>query len=205
MTQTESLRQRVDQTTETVQKWWKNTQMVLGICALASALWVQFIGDGIRHVAQDFLGVSDLSARLQWVEEFMPAPAVVDWNEGAARQDGPCFPGIRGGCGYVLAGARTDYGDTCGRPTSVTPFVRLQDGRMHQSNFVGLTTPVELGRTETSFPVSLDIPSFMPTGRHSFRVRVVYPNCPGRNEPIPRWTPWFPLTVTTATGSLTNP
>ncbi|MGR3626810.1 MAG: hypothetical protein ACU0A0_11070 [Limimaricola sp.] len=161
--------------------------------ALAGAIWTQFLGPGIRPAMQGFLGVSDLSNRLSWVEEFMPAPSVVEWNEGASYQVGPCLPGI---CRYALAGARTAYGEVCGKPSSVTPYLRAEDGKLYQISFAANWSTVELTRSETSFIVPLDIPAFVPSGAHQIRVRVTYPTCPGRNEPIPRWTPWFPLNVT---------
>lgn len=185
---TKTLRDRTDDALHA----WKIVQMLVGAAALVLAAWTQFLGPGIRPGLQSFLGVTDLSDRLQWVEEFMPAPVVVEWNEGASRQPHRCTPG--GPCDFILTGARTEYGEVCGAPVSVTPFIRLDDGRLHQSSFPNYQ-PVELDRTERSFTVPLDIPHFLPPGHHQWRVRVVYPSCPGRNEPIPRWSPWFNLDI----------
>ncbi|SDE89868.1 hypothetical protein [Limimaricola pyoseonensis] len=171
---------------------WKVFQTIGMAAGTALMIWTHFLGPGIRPAAQAFLGISDLATRLSWVEEFMPAPSVVDWNEGASFQIGDCRPG---NCRYVLAGSRTPYGEECGRPSSVVPSLRLDDGRIYQISFGARWDVVELTRSETSFTVPLEIPSFIPDGAHQFRVRVLYPTCPGRNEPIPRWTPWFPLRV----------
>jgi hypothetical protein len=176
--------------TDTALHAWKVIQMLTGFSALLLAAWVQFLGPGIRSALQEFLGVSEISQRLAWVEEFMPAPTVVEWVEGASRQPHPCYPGET--CPFILTGSRTPYGEACGLPVSITPFLRLQDGRLYQSEFPGFKG-VELDRVQTSFEVPLDVPHFIPVGQHQFRVRVVYPTCPGRNEPIPRWTPWFDL------------
>lgn len=189
---TEQNRSRLRERTDHWLWVWKVIQTLIAVAAAIGVLWTQFLGPGLRPAAQGFLGVTDLSNRLSWVEEFMPAPSVVEWNEGGSYQIGTCKPST---CRYVLVGARTPYGEDCGKPSSVTPYLRLEDGRLHQISFAPTWEAVELTRAETAFTIPLDVPVFVPAGDHQFRVRVTYPTCPGRNEPIPRWTPWFPLRV----------
>lgn len=189
MAQIRTIRERTDDALH----YWRVAMAVMGFIAFLATGWTQFVGPGVRPVSQEFLGITEINERLDWVEEFMPAPAVVEWNLGASFQLGPCFPNDV--CGYALAGSRTEYGDSCGKPLSVVPFIRLSDGRLHQSEFPNWG-PVELSRAQTAFTVPLYVPPVIPRGTHQFRVRVLYPSCPGRNEPIPRWTPWFPLEIT---------
>lgn len=172
--------------------WWKVSRAVGGFLGLAWLVWVQFLGAGVKSAFQDFIGVTEVVERLEFVEQFMPPPRVVDWNESAARQAGSC---TYESCPYVLSGARTPYGEHCGRPTNVEPFLRTRDGqniRIRYDNY----TPVELTREVTEFTVPLVIPRYIPAGDYEFRTRVVYPDCAGRGEPIPRVSPWFPLQVT---------
>ena len=169
--------------------------LLIMVGGLLVALWVQFLGPGVQSAVQNFVGVTEVVERLEYVERNMPPPPVVEWNERIARQIGNC---TTDGCSYRLNGARTPYGENCGAPQSIVPYVRTAAGQNIQVSFPPDRAPaVELTRDPTSFTVHLRIPSYLSEGDHSWRARVIYPDCPGRGEPIPRWTPWFPLRVTT--------
>lgn len=174
-----------------VQFWWKVISAVVGFAAMGGVLWTQFLGPGVKPAFQDFVGVNEVIQRLEFVEQFMPAPRVVEWNESAINQIGSCTSKR---CLYVLNGSRTEYGEGCGKPDEATPFLRTAGGQNVQITFDGFK-PIELTREPTSFTIPLSVPSYVPAGDHQFRVRIVYPTCPGTREPIPRWTPWFPLRV----------
>ena len=180
---------------ESLDYWRKILSAVVMLGSLAGAAWVQFLGPGIKSAVQDFVGISEIAYRLEEVERNMPPPSVVEWNERIARQIGNCTPER---CTYVLNGARTDYGENCGAPSSITPYVRTSAGQNIAVSFDPTSgSNIELTRTPLSFTVHLSIPTHLGPGDHSWRARVIYPDCPGRGEPIPRWTPWFPLKVTT--------
>ncbi|MEO1637785.1 MAG: hypothetical protein AAFU41_00890 [Pseudomonadota bacterium] len=158
---------------------------------LFAATWTQFLGPGIKPAVQDFVGTSDLYERMAFVELYMPPPPVVEWNEAASRQIADCR---KGNCRYMLTGARTDYGRTCGRPIAAEPFLRTSDGRNVRIRFDNFE-PVELTTQPTSFILPLDIPSFVDPGLHQFRVRLTYPTCPNTIGATQRWTPWFPINL----------
>ena len=182
--------------------WWKVTAAIVGFFMLLSAGWVQFLGPGIQPAVQEFAGVtrleetsrqntSEIIDRLDFVEQYMPAPRVVDWNESAIRQIGTCTSDR---CLYLLNGARTEYGESCGRPDQAIVFIRTSTGQSIQTDYRDFV-PVELGREPISFTVDVTVPVHVPEGQHEFRTKIIYPTCPGSREPIPRWTPWFPLQV----------
>jgi hypothetical protein len=162
--------------------------------AIIGAAYTQYLGPGLKSWSQDFTGVSAVLERLEFIEVHMPPPPVVDWNVSASGQVADCTAAE---CIVALNGSRTRYGETCGKPIDTAPFLRTQDGQSIQIEYVDFS-PVELSRAPRTFAVPLKIPQFIQPGRHEFRVRVVYPHCPGMREPIPRWTPWIPLTVTEA-------
>ena len=182
---------RVHKAGATLDFWWKVARAAGGFAVFVWGVWVQFLGPGLKPVFQDFVGMTEALERLDFIEIFMPAPIVVDWNQSASFQSGDCSSG---GCVYVLNGSRTEYGDECGPVIEAIPFLRNETGQIVQIGFDGFR-PVELTRTPRSFPVPLSIPEFIGEGQHDFRVRLVYKECLGRNEPIPRFTPWFPLKV----------
>ena len=164
-------------------------QVSIAVGSLGVVGWIQTAGEGLQAAAQSFLGIDILASRIDNLEKFMPPPAVVEWNEAATRQAGECTSRK---CEYALTGARTPYGESCGKPISVEPFLRLSDGRVIQLSPIN---PIELSRQLTTFTVSLVIPSYVPQGTHQWQARVLYPSCLGINEPLPRLTPWFPVSI----------
>jgi len=175
--------------------WWNVIRAIIGAVALAGVTWVQFIGPGLKSGAQEFLGIREVIERMEFVEKFMPPPRVVDWNLSATRQSGDCTPQR---CVYVMTGARTEYGEFCGKPSKedVIPSIRTSDGQIHEIQHSSGFRPVELSRRDKTFAVPLDIPNFIKPGVHEWRTQVTYPTCLGRNEPQDRFTPWLPLTIT---------
>jgi hypothetical protein len=157
-----------------------------------AAGWTQLLGPGLSAWAQSFLGIDEVKERLAFVEAYMPPPRVVSWNEDAATQDGPCSSDR---CVYVLEGARTTYGAQCGRVDSLSVTLRLSGGRPIQIRTEPGWRPIELTEESEAFIVRLAIPGVVPVGTHSWRARVEYESCPGVREPIPRFTPWWPVTV----------
>lgn len=174
---------------ETAQFWFRLTWP---LAIVLWGLWESFVGDGVRKQIQDFLGVTEINARLEAVERNMPAPRVVEWDLAFMRQLGDC--NYRE-CEYLMVGARTPYGEGCGAPSKTVPYIRLEQQPPRQISFDEFQ-PVELGRVSRSFSLPLKIPPNIPDGKHHFRVEVWYPSCEGVNEPIPRYTPWLALNVT---------
>lgn len=188
-----SEKNKVELIGERVDFSWKVIRAIVGICALLGVAWVQFIGPGVKSSFRDFVGITEIVDRLSFVERFMPPPKVVDWNQSNSQQLGECFPTIT--CLYILTGSRTAYGERCGRPTSATPEIRTSYGTTVQIAYDGFK-PIELTRSERSFSVPLKLNGLVEPGRHQWRTKITYPSCPGINEPIPRYTPWFPITIT---------
>ena len=158
------------------------------ILTVLMMLWASALGPGIQSGLQGFLGITDLSKRLVFVEQNMPAPQVTVWDY--AEQRGDCTSEI---CLYDLAAHRTEYGVGCGRP-DVTPQVRIKGQLPREVGFHNIEK-TRLTRDPKHFVVNLNIGQTIPPGAHHWRAILLYPTCPGRNEPIPRETPWFPLVV----------
>lgn len=169
--------------------WWR---IVVTVALLAWGAWQQFVGDGVRGWMRGFLGIDEIVMRLGYIEETMPAPSVVEWQESASVQEGRC---TSASCLYRLVASRTEFGDTCGAPSETAVYLRLDTGRPMRINYDQWFSPIQLGRTPEEFVVPLDIPATIPPGDYYWRSRVVYPTCAGPNEPIPRYSPWFPLTI----------
>lgn len=181
--------------------WWR---IIATVVAATTVLWVQFVGPGVREWLREFSGQNEMrreftsqfrgvSARLEYIERVLPAPAVVEWITEASSQLGRC--GQRR-CIYRLVGSRTEFGENCGRPEEVEVYLRMSSGRQLRINYAAGFRPVELGRTPQEFDIPLSLPPLIPEGDYYWRSRVVYPNCPGPREPIPRFSPWWPLKVT---------
>jgi len=177
-----------------VDYWRKIISAGILFFGLLVSFWAQFLGPGIKSVTQDFLGITELAGRLGDLERNVPPPAVVEWNESMARQRGTCTSDR---CVYTLNGARTRYGESCGAPQSIIPFLRSPTGQSTQISFdERRMTPVHLTRQPHGFLVWLNIPEYLGEGDYSWQAKIIYEGCPGRGEPIERATPWFPLRVT---------
>ena len=181
--------------------WWRIAATVGGAVAI---LWVQFIGPGVQEWIREFSGQNEMrrdfndqfsgvSSRLEYIERVLPAPPVVDWIPEASFQVGAC---TQRRCIYRLVGSRTEFGESCGRPREVEVFLRLPNGRQLRIGYKDRFRPVELGRTPQEFDVPLNLPPMISEGEYYWRSRVVYPDCTGPREPIPRFSPWWPLNVT---------
>jgi hypothetical protein len=180
--------------------WWR---IIATACGVAAALWVQLIGPGVQEWIREFSGqnemrrdfnnqFSGMSERLEYIERVLPAPPVVDWIPEASFQVGACTSRR---CVYRLVGSRTEFGENCGRPREVEVFLRLSSGRQLRIGYSGDFRPVELGRTPQEFDVPLNLPPLIAEGEYYWRSRAVYPECTGPREPIPRFSPWWPLNV----------
>ena len=172
--------------------WWR---IAVTVVAILTAAWVQFAGPGVKAWMQEAMGIEEIKQRLAFLEDIMPSPRVVDWSESAATQIGVCT--VRR-CDYQLAGARTEFGETCGPPMEVSAMIRAEDGSIIHAGFETGWEPPELARHQVSFIVPLDIPPNLPPADYWWQSRVVYPHCVGPREPIPRYSPWWPLTITAA-------
>jgi len=182
---------RLHKVGENVDFWWKVVRAIVGFVGLVGLAWVQFLGPGLKSGMQEFIGMREVINRIEFIEAYMPAPRVVEWDETRSRQNGDCNTDK---CVYILTGSRTEYGETCGRPTSATPFLRTKDGQVVQIEYDGFT-PVELGRSPRTFQIPLAMPSFIPPGDHAWRTLIEYPTCSGTRDGGQRFTPWFPITV----------
>lgn len=196
-----AMRDRAKAATEAGLYSWKVVQMIIGVCAVIWAFWTQFLGPGIQPAVRDFTGTTEVVQRLDeqvipridHIERHMPLPKVVVWNEAAAFQIEPCDH-IH--CDYVLAGARTAYGDLCGKVVRSSVEVRLErSGRTVTTRYNSDFIPVRLTTLERDFTVPILITSAIPDGDHQWRATVEYESCPGVREPQPRFTPWYPLHV----------
>lgn len=161
-------------------------------------LWVVLTYTEWREMPQRMTDLTEaviqIDQRVGDIENFMPPPRVVEWDETTSGQLGPCRNDI---CPYALTGARTPYGALCGGvdPASIRVEVRLAAGRVVEIQYAPTFRPVELTLAPRTFPTPLDLSSLVPSGDHDWRTIVEYEHCPGAREPIPRYTPWFPLHV----------
>lgn len=173
--------------------WWR---IAVTVCGALAVLWVQFLGQGVKTWAQDFTGLTamrvEVSGRLDYIERVLPAPRVVEWVPEASRQLGECTVDH---CGYRLVAHRTEFGETCGKPEHIEVFIRLPTSRELQISYANFEA-IELGRVPQEFDVALALPRLLPAGSYYWRSKTTYPSCAGPREPIPRYSPWWPLEVT---------
>lgn len=169
--------------------WWR---IGVTVFAVLVGAWVQVVGPGVREVSRNFLGVTELGHRLTYIETTVAVPEVIDWIDSVSGQIGPCSTN---GCLYRLVASRTSYGESCGKPTEVEAFIRTSNGRQLRITFGPDWKPIELTRDPEESIVSLKIPIAVKSGSMFWRLRALYPNCDGPTEPVPRFSPWFPLTV----------
>lgn len=196
---------RLKERTEVGLYAWKVIQAVLGVLALLGLAWTQFLGPGIQPAFQRFSGNTatqeelvifrdEVNGRLDFIEEFMPAPAVVDWEAAIIRQIGACNSER---CVFSIEAARTEFGANCGRPMSIEVIIKTARGQIIRTRYDPTFQPVELGLRRDQFIAPILLPeTVFNSPDHFWRTRVTYPTCSGRNEPIPRLSPWFPMNVT---------
>lgn len=189
--------------TETGLYVWKIVQAILGVLAIIGLAWTQFLGPGIQPAFQRFSGNTEtqeeltqfrgeVNNRLDFIEEFMPAPSVVDWEAAIIRQLGECNSTR---CVFSIEAARTEFGAACGRPASIEVIIRTANGYIVRTRYDSTFEPVELSLRRDQFIAPIVLPETVFDGEHQWRTRVTYPTCSGRNEPIPRLSPWFNMEV----------
>ena len=100
----------------------KPLRNLVWVGALALAAWVQFLGPGLAYAVRELSGSNEISAqmdvgfgvtndRLDFIEQNIKPPVVVNWNFN--RQLGEC---THGECRVLHNLSRTEYGENCGVP-----------------------------------------------------------------------------------------
>jgi len=186
---------------DTVTKPIRNAVWLIGIFA---ALWVQFLGPGMTSALRELSGSNALSdkmdegfeaqsARLDFIEDNIQPPKVAVWNFN--RQLGECTP--KSTCRVLHNIARTAYGESCGVPVASVD-IRLEDtGQVFDLLFGDNFEAGDATRTGRNFIVPLVLEDIIPAGVHEYRFTNIYPTCEWSREPIPRYSPWFKIIVTT--------
>ena len=168
--------------------------------ALAIAAWVQFIGPGLTDKLRELSGSNDLrhemqegfqktAERLTFIESNIAPPQVAIWNWN--RQLDACN---ENSCRAMHNISRTEYGRNCGVPIAETE-IKLLTGEVFKLNFDEGFEEVEATPNGVTVIVPFQITDYIPDGVHSYRFKNVYPTCEWSREPIPRYSPWFDLTV----------
>lgn len=167
--------------------------------ALVIGAWVQFLGPGLGYMIRDLSGsneietamqegFNDIAERLDFIEENMTPPRIINWLN--TRSIGTCNEEQ---CRVMHTFSRTPYGEDCGIP-SISIEIRLENGDKFPlfSDF----TPIEgnLGNTRVIHDFKIDY-EFIYRGKHSYQFTLDYPTCTWEREPLPRFSPWFDLTV----------
>lgn len=170
-------------------------RFVLAGATIVAALWVQFVGDGVRELARDFVGVNLLKQRLDYIEDVLPPPPVVEWILEASGQIGECTSAL---CNYRVVGGRTEFGESCGAPVEIVYRMRaVASGRQTVIQSAPHFQAVELTRIPDDIIIPLQIPPSLPSGAYVWRSEVTYASCVGPREPIVRFSPWWPLQIGT--------
>ena len=134
-----------------------------------------------------------LKPTLDYLVSITPPPKALDFDTDLSAQLGKCTTDA---CSFQLFGARTEYGATCGNVVDVYGQLKIEGQKIIDFPYSDEFEPVTLGLLPEAFVVPLDLQSYVPVGTHQWRGVVTFENCMGPREPIPRETPWFPLTVT---------
>lgn len=170
------------------------------LAGLAVAVWVQFLGPGLATQLREWSGSNDLKyemqegfksidGRLNFIEDNITPPKVALWNY--YRQLGDCDEEQ---CRVLHNISRTAYGQNCGIPRAETT-IRLASGEEFILPFGKGFSEGEATLNGRNFIVPFAIPDYVPDGVHQYRFKNVYPTCEWSREPIPRYSPWFDLTV----------
>lgn len=189
MSTTRPLLQKAGNFAERTVFWYRFASAGIGLFVLLLALWTQYLGPGIQSRMQEFLGVTEIRVELENLSDITTPPRVVNWER--VFQIGDCN---QDNCNYFLGFSRTDYGVDCGIPT-VRAEMRIGNAQIVNLNLDGFQ-PIEGTLRGTSVEVPLDIPSFIAPGTYQWRMENIYPTCPWKREPIPRFSPWWDLVIT---------
>ncbi|MEM8822027.1 MAG: hypothetical protein AAGF30_00305 [Pseudomonadota bacterium] len=193
--------------------WWRIAMAgIVGLGAIAAFLW-ELLGPGIIEVFRDpvrsYVGfdelthqqnlvlnrISGLGDRVQQIERWLPPPAVLAWDRSSLHQDGDC---TRARCIVRITAGRTEYGALCGAPKEIEFFIQGPGYRPAPLFITNEFRPITLSTMPRELFLPFRRPSFLPDGDYEWRATVTYENCPGVNEPIPRMSPWFPITLSSA-------
>lgn len=175
----------------------RNAAWLLG---LAGLIWVQFIGPGLTAQLREMSGSNELKVKMQegfssiddrlnFIEDNITPPKVALWNYN--RQLGVCNETQ---CRVLHNISRTAYGQNCGIPKAET-VIKLATGEEFELPFGEGFSEGEADLNGRNFIVPFAIPDYVPDGDHQYRFKNAYPTCEWSREPIPRYSPWFDLTV----------
>lgn len=166
-------------------------KLVRNIFFIGAILWVGYsstIGPGIQKGIRDFVGTTELSAQVGFIEEYMIPPRIVNWE--TQTQLDTCDSEACTARHFI---SRTPYGSTCGIPTLLAE-IRV-NGFISNLQFHDFIV-AELTERGRSVDVPFAVSTFIPKGSHDYRFIANYPTCSWSKEPIPRISPWFPIEVT---------
>tara|TARA_R110000851_G_scaffold56228_8_gene131619 strand:- start:2210 stop:2818 length:609 start_codon:yes stop_codon:yes gene_type:complete len=179
----------------------KPLRNLVWVGALALAAWVQFLGPGLAYAVRELSGSNEISAqmdvgfgvtndRLDFIEQNIKPPVVVNWNFN--RQLGEC---THGECRVLHNLSRTEYGENCGVPRASAKIRDGVSGQIFELPFGTTFEEREATRTSQNFIVPLLVPDVVLAGVHQYQITNLYPDCSWIREPIPRQSPWFHLEV----------
>ena len=170
------------------------------LLALLFGAWVQFLGPGLTNALRELSGSNDLrhdmqvgfqniNDRLVFIEDNIAPPVVAIWNNN--RQLGFCD---ESDCRVLHNVSRTSYGANCGTPIASAE-IKLSNGEIFQLPFGSGFQSVEATLNGLNVIIPFIIADYIPDGNHEYRFQNIYPTCEWSREPIPRFSPWFELTV----------
>lgn len=136
--------------------------------------------------------VAQLRADLMFIVDNSEPLKVVDWDRAAYQQIGPCG---RSACLVSVSGARTEYGDTCGRVTDAGAQIRIDREPAIQMAYGPDFGPVRFTRAPRTLRIPLVLPTVTTSGPQEFRTWAKYERCRGPGEPKVRYSPWYELIV----------
>jgi hypothetical protein len=179
----------------------KPLRNIVWVGALILAAWVQFLGPGLASALRELSGSNEISAqmdigfgktndRLDFIEQNIKPPTVVNWNFN--RQLGGC---THDECRVLHNISRTDYGETCGVPASSAKIRDGVSGQIFELPFGEDFEARAATRTSENFIIPLLVPDVVLAGVHEYQITNMYPTCSWIREPIPRHSPWFYLEV----------
>ena len=190
----------VQSRTEQLDNITKPIRNIAWLVALIVGLWVQFLGPGLTSVLREISGSNDLykemqtgfdkiNNRLAFIEDNITPPQVAIWNNN--RQLGICD---ETDCRVLHNISRTAYGQDCGIPVA-TAEIKLSTGEKFNLPFGAEFKESEADLNGKNFIVPFVIPDYIPDGQHQYQFTNRYPDCEWSREPIPRYSPWFDLSV----------
>jgi len=188
----------VQSRTEQLDKITKPIRNVAWLVALIAGLWMQFLGPGLTSVLREMSGSNDIhkemqtgfdkiNDRLSFIENNMVPPQILNWLD--VRAIGECnFKS----CKIMHTFSRTPYGKDCGIP-EITIEIKLENGEKFP--ITSIFTAVEGSLLNSKVIHDFQLPQFIPVGKHQYQFTLLYPDCLWSREPLPRFSPWFDLSV----------